>query len=60
MFDSICEFDFNTPVVVKVPRESSNYTATIGLSIPLDTLLLLVPKPIKIYWQRRKCQIRFD
>ena len=52
-FADLLQFDFTGPIAVKVPKESSQYSPTPGLSFPLDTLLSEVPDPKQIYWQIR-------
>ncbi len=52
-FGHLAELSFQTPVAVKVPKESEGYPATPGLSFPLDVMLSVIPKPCKIYWQVR-------
>jgi len=43
-------FDFSRPVAVKVPKESSGYPPSPGLSFPLATLLAEIPDPKSFYW----------
>ena len=45
-------FDFSTPIAVKVPRKSEGFSPTTGLSFPLKVLLERVPN-ITIFWQVR-------
>ncbi|MCP3987141.1 MAG: hypothetical protein GY723_22370 [bacterium] len=52
-FDALTRLSFSTPVAIKVPEESDAYPSSPGLSFPLDTMLSLLPKPRKLYWQVR-------
>jgi hypothetical protein len=52
-FAELVPLSFSTPVAIKVPKESNGFQSTPGLSFPLDTMLSLLPKPTKIYWQVR-------
>jgi len=52
-FAELLEFEFATPIAMKVPKASPKYTPTTGLSFPLDHLLATVPDPKRIYWQVR-------
>ena len=52
-FAELLEFDFTRPIAVKVPKESSDYPPTPGLSFPLATLLAVIPDPKSFYWQVR-------
>ncbi|MEL7530364.1 MAG: hypothetical protein AAFN10_03610 [Bacteroidota bacterium] len=47
------DLDYDTPVAVKVPRESPTYPADTGLSFPLQDWLALVQGPKTIFWQMR-------
>ena len=52
-FAELLEFDFSRPIAVKVPKESSDYPPTPGLSFSLATLLAEIPDPKTLYWQVR-------
>jgi len=52
-FSELLTFGFDTPLAVKVPRESPEYGATVGLSFPLEVLLSEVKGPLQLYWQVR-------
>jgi hypothetical protein len=52
-FAELLEFDFARPIAVKVPKESSDYPPTPGLSFPLAVLLAEIPDPKSFYWQVR-------
>ena len=52
-FAEFLRFDFSRPTAVKVPKESTNYPPTSGLSFPLTALLAEIPNPKTIYWQVR-------
>jgi hypothetical protein len=52
-FETVINLDFNSPVAIKVPRESSKYPAPDGLSFPIDVMLSVLPNTRKIYWQVR-------
>ena len=52
-FAALTTLDYASPVAVKVPKESTGFPPTAGLSFPLETLLATVPEPRKIYWQLR-------
>lgn len=47
------DLDYDTPVAVKVPRESPEYPADKGLSFPLQDWLDHVPNPKTLFWQLR-------
>lgn len=46
-------WSYDSPVAVKVPKESAEFPPTRGLSFPLEDLLSTFPKPRKTYWQVR-------
>jgi len=52
-FDEFLQLDFSNPVAAKVPKESDKHVSSPGLSFPLEKLLTVVPKPMKVYWQVR-------
>jgi hypothetical protein len=52
-FDDLIHFNFSQPTAIKVPKESSDYPPTLGLSFPLETLLNVIPDPKILYWQVR-------
>ncbi|MBX2821610.1 MAG: hypothetical protein KTR29_18070 [Rhodothermaceae bacterium] len=52
-FSELLSHGFDTPLAVKVPRESPEYGATEGLSFPLDLLLSEIRSPWQMYWQVR-------
>ena len=52
-FADLLTYNYSSPVAVKVPRESSGFPPSPGLSFPLDTLLKTVPAPRTIYWPLR-------
>jgi hypothetical protein len=52
-FAELLEFDFTRPIAVKVPRESSGFSPTPGLSFPLSTILASIPDPKTFFWQIR-------
>ncbi|MCP4007781.1 MAG: sulfotransferase [bacterium] len=52
-FADVAALSFSTPVAIKVPKECDEFQSTPGLSFPLDAMLALLPKPVKIYWQVR-------
>ena len=52
-FADLATYDYASPVAVKVPKESSGFPASPGLSFPWETLLDTVPEPLTIFWQVR-------
>ena len=52
-FADLLTYDHGSPVAVKVPKESTDFPPTPGLSFPLDKLLETVPAPRRLYWQVR-------
>lgn len=46
-------WSYDSPIAVKVPKESVGFQPTRGLSFPLEDLLQTIPSPRKIYWQVR-------
>ena len=52
-FATLTTLNYTSPVAVKVPKESTGFPPTAGLSFPLETLLAIIPEPRKIYWQLR-------
>lgn len=50
-FAALTTLDYASSVAVKVPKESTGFPPTAGLSFPLETLLATVPEPRKMYWQ---------
>lgn len=49
-FAEVVQLDFTRPIAVKVPKESTNYPTTPGLSFPLSVLCAQIPKPISFFW----------
>jgi hypothetical protein len=43
-------YNYTQPIAIKVPRESENFPATVGLSFPLADLLETIPNPKTIFW----------
>ena len=52
-FDKLMQLDFTQPIAVKVPKESTNFPPTAGLSFPLTTMLAEIPDPKSFFWQVR-------
>lgn len=52
-FDDLLGFDFQSPLAVKVPRESDTFPAPTGLSIPIDVLTSAMPERPIFFWQVR-------
>ncbi len=49
-FDHLVRLDYSSPIALKVPRESENFSSTPGLSFPLDELLKLGMGNWQIFW----------
>ena len=52
-FADLLTYDYASPVAIKVPKESPEFPASPGLSVPWETLLATVPAPRTIYWALR-------
>lgn len=52
-FSTCLSGSFETPIAVKVPRNSADYPPPPGLSIPIEPLLTKIPGRLQIYWQVR-------
>ena len=46
-------YDYSSPIAIKVPTESKEFLPTEGLSFPLADLLETIPQPLTIFWQVR-------
>ncbi|MBX2876208.1 MAG: hypothetical protein KTR30_29075 [Saprospiraceae bacterium] len=52
-YASLKHLNYQKPQAVKVPKESSGYLPTPGLSFPLDDLLQTFAGQLQVYWQVR-------
>ena len=52
-FEELLQADFSRPIAVKVPKESTGYRPSSGLSFPLKDLLSAIPGPRSFFWQVR-------
>lgn len=52
-FDVVVDLCFESPIAIKVPKESRRYPAPPGLPFPVDAMLSVLPAPRKLYWQVR-------
>ena len=52
-YTDLKKIPFDQPIAIKVPTESVEHPSTEGLSFPLEELLQLIPRPLKIFWQVR-------
>ena len=52
-FGELLKNSFQAPNAVKVPRESEDHIAPVGLSFPIEQLLEAMPEPPVFFWQVR-------
>lgn len=52
-YERIAQFDFKSPIAIKVPKSHPDYPTTLGLSFPLEDFIQRVPTSLKWYWQVR-------
>lgn len=52
-YASLKDFDYRQPTAVKVPKESTAYEPTPGLSFPFEDLMTTFDGELQVYWQVR-------
>ena len=52
-FADLFDYDYSTPIALKVPTESPGFEPSPGLPFPLAELLRVIPDPKTIFWQVR-------